>query len=158
MRQKLIFLKKLDTVFGVSKRYGFRTRHWYSDSAHPVSYEHHRFASLAFVCDRVHIHACPRALARRRARQRAGTCARAGVCARSSGCSPSSASVRNVSASSFGIAAPRPHARKSQPKFVRPKLIFGAAEINCLKKLITFLVKSYHQNLSRKKPNLCGRN
>ena len=37
---------------------------------------------LHFLCERVHKHACPRALTRRRARQRANTWARAGAPAR----------------------------------------------------------------------------
>ena len=57
------------------------------------------------------------------------------------GTHPNSTNIRNVSASSFGIAAPRPHERRTHRRgvprqhfLVRPKLIF-------LKKMVQFLGK-----------------
>ena len=88
---------------------------------------------LHFLCERVHKHACPRALTRRRARASAQTPVPGRARLRAQlGAHPSRANIRNVSASSFGIAAPRPHARRPQPKFVRPKFIFGVTEIDFL--------------------------
>ena len=78
---ELFSVKKLDTNFGARKRYRFRTRQSYSDSAYPVFCGHPRLANLAYVCERVHMHARPRALTRRRARQRVNTCATAGALA-----------------------------------------------------------------------------
>ena len=46
------------------------------------------------------------------------------------GAHPSRANIRNVSASSFGTAAPRQRAHRPQPKLVRPKFIFGVTEID----------------------------
>ena len=52
------------------------------------------------------------------------------VCALSSGCKP--ATQTNATCllnSNFGTAAPRPRAHNTQPKLVRPNLIFGPTEI-----------------------------
>ena len=68
-------------VFGVRKRHRFWTRPSYSDSAHPFFCEHPSFANLASVYERAHMHACPRALTRRRARQCVDTSVRAGASA-----------------------------------------------------------------------------
>ena len=50
------------------------------------------------------------------------------------GAHPSRANIRNVSASSFGTAAPRRRAHRPQPKLVRPKFIFGVTEIDFCEK------------------------
>ena len=96
---------------------------------------HRRLVNLASVFARVHMHACQRArfYAGARASVQIPVPARARLHMQR-GTRPNGTNICNVFASSFGIAAPRPRAHRTQPKLVRPKLIFGATEIDFFEK------------------------
>ena len=100
-----------------------------------------------------------RAYAQARAPLRRHQCQGGRVCARSSGMHPNSANIRNASASSCGIAAPRQHAHKPQPRLVTQKSVLVRLKLIFVEKTWQFFcVRNWLQNLCWKLPNWCDRN
>ena len=109
------------TDFGPDPR--TRTVHIHSFVNIPVLQILHFYASVCIrMRARARLHAGARATAQTPVPGRARLRAQLGA-------HPSRANIRNVSASSFGTAAPRRRAHRPQPKLVRPKFIVGVTEI-----------------------------
>ena len=84
-----------------------------------------------------------RAYAQARAPLRRHQCQGGRVCARSSGMHPNSANIRNASASSCGIAAPRQHAHKPQPRLVTQNSVLVRLKLIFVEKLDNFLCQKF---------------